>query len=182
MIKNIIYIKYTLLFLFLTPCIAHAQFDKKCYLKNILYVSPSIAGCVFGGSTSGEMFFKLNNLDIQIDKCLSRLNLSDKNLKKFKNDISKIEKDLKINDQNQLPILFVKVHKDGYSGKVISKRMLGISSFEIPFMKKNLEGIANVFLDNGLTINLKVFEKASLKLIGGFGKISLQGRCLPYTD
>ena len=100
----------------------------------------------------------------------------------LKNDISKIERDLKINDQNQLPILLVRVHKDGYSGKVISKRMLGISSFEIPYMKKNLEGIANIFLDNGLTINLKVFEKASLKLIGGFGKISLQGKCLPFID
>ena len=139
MIKNITYIKYTLLLLFLIPSIAFAQFDKKCFLKNILYVSPSIAGCVFGGSTSGEMFFKLNNVDIQIDECLSRLNLSEKNLKKFKNDISKIERDLKINDQNQLPILLVRVHKDGYSGKVISKRMLGISSFEIPYMKKNLE-------------------------------------------
>ena len=178
--KKNIFIKFVTIIFFLISNLAHAKFDKKCYLKNILYVSPSLAGCVFGGSTSSKMFFKLNNLDVNIDECVSRLNLSQKNLKKFKNDISKIEKDLKINDENQIPILLVSVNKDGYSGKVISKRMLGISSFEIPYMKKNFEGIANVFLDNGLTINLKVLEKANLKLIGGFGKISLQGKCEPY--
>ena len=176
LIKIIIFIN-----LFMLSTFAYAEFDKKCFLENILYVSPSLAGCVFSGSSTSKIFFKLNNLDVNVDKCLSRLDLSDENLQKFKNDILNIEKELSINDKNLKPILLIKINNEGYSGTLLNNRILGVSSFEIPFIKKDFEGIANVYLDNGLTINLKVNEIAKLKLIGGFGKISMQGKCEVFT-
>lgn len=168
----------TLLFTLLSNTV-YAQFDKKCQLNKISYLSPAIGGCTFRIDNSGKAFFKKYNRDVNVDQCLSSF-LKGKKLIKFKKEISDMQKGFNSNIRKN-PILYLVEENDGYSGK-LSNETLGIGSFDIPYMKKDSGGNAKVFLDNGLNIHLKVDNNAKLSLVGGFGRVNMTGPCKPYNS
>ena len=85
----------TLLFTLLSYA-SYAQFDKKCKLNEMSYLSPAIGGCTFRVENSGKAFFKKYNRDVNVDQCLSSF-LKGKKLVKFKKEISDMQKGFKSN-------------------------------------------------------------------------------------
>ena len=170
---------FIIIILILLPFSSLATFDKKCNLKNISYISPSLGGCIFQITPSGQIIYIMNNNKVSDDKCLSSF-LKGKEIDDFKNKITDMKKDLSNNSQ-KTPILHILEENGGYSGK-LSNEKLGIGSFNIPFMKKDFGGNAKIFLDNGLNIYLKIKENAELSIIGGFGKVTMTGLCKQIND
>jgi len=146
----------TLLFTLLSNTV-YAQFDKKCQLNKISYLSPAIGGCTFRIDNSGKAFFKKYNRDVNVDQCLSSF-LKGKKLIKFKKEISDMQKGFNSNIRKN-PILYLVEENGGYSGK-LSNETLGI----------------------GLNIHLKVNNNAKLSLVGGFGRVNMTGPCKPYNS
>ena len=166
-----------LIFTFLSYPV-YAQFDKKCQLDKISYLSPVISGCSFRIDNSGKAFFKINNRNVNVDQCLSNF-LKGKELIEFKKHILDMQKEFNP-DIREIPILYLVEENGGYSGK-LSNKTLGMGSFDIPYMKKDFGGNAKILLDNGLTIHLKINNNAKLSLIGGFGKVNMTGPCKPIN-
>ena len=126
-----------------------------------------------------KAFFKKYTRDVSVDECLSSF-LKGKKLVNFKNQILNMQKDINSNVRKN-PTLYLMEKSNGYSGK-LSNETLGIGSFDIPYMKKDFEGTAKIFLDNGLNIYLKVNNSAKLSLVGGFGRVNKSGPCEPYNS
>jgi hypothetical protein len=156
----------------------YAQFDKKCQLDKISYLSPIIGGCTFRIDNSGKASFKNNNRDVNADQCFSNF-LKGKELVEFKKQILDMQKGFNPNIREN-PILYLVEENGGYSGK-LSNKTLGMGSFDIPYMKKSFGGNAKILLDNGLTIHLKINNNAKLSLIGGFGRVNMSGPCKPIN-
>ena len=52
---------FIIIILILLPFSSLATFDKKCNLKNISYISPSLGGCIFQITPSGQIIYIMNN-------------------------------------------------------------------------------------------------------------------------
>ena len=157
----------------------YAEFDKKCKLNKLSYLSPAIGGCTFRIDNSGKAFFKKYNRNVNVDECLSSF-LKGKKLVNFKKQILNMQNGINSNIRKN-PTLYLVEENDGYSGK-LSNKTLGIGSFDIPYMKKDIGGAAKIFLDNGLNIHLKVNNNAKLSLVGSFGRVNMTGPCKPYNS
>ena len=158
----------------LSPVKSWADYDKTCEMRFEGYTSPSLDGCIIKADSKGNLKFKLHNRVVGIKTCLEPLGLNDSELDQFET----MAEEFKVT-ASEVTTLLVKEHNGAYSA-----RMTGNSSFqeglEFPPLEKNYNGVARGTLDNGLYIELKLKNKAHLKISGDFGRVSLAGACKKY--
>jgi hypothetical protein len=142
----------------------------KCKTLLQKYTSPSINGCVFSMNASGSISFRRNGRTGSIEVC----------------DPNATERDVKELTKNfegflKPATLLITNHENGYSGKITLQWADTPIETELPFMEKDFSGTAKAVMDTGISIRLKVKEKAELDLSGDFGTMRLSGPCKKYN-